>query len=110
MVFRISTSGKESVLYSFQRGYDASGPYASLIDVNGLLYSTTDFGGKYGHGTVFSVTTGGKEKVLHSFGKGSDGNGPVAALLDSNGTLYSTTWIGGHGCFNGCGTVFAITP
>lgn len=108
-VFNVSTAGVERVLHSF--GANSSGgcqPAAALIDVGGVLYGTTAYGGAYNrHGTVFSITTGGVEHVLHSFGSGSDGKYPEAALLELHGTLYGTTEAGGTA---GHGTVFALTP
>ena len=115
-VFRITTSGKETTLYSFcskRKCVDGSNPEASLIDVNGTLYGTTFYGGKYScsgsHlcGTVFSLTMSGKETALHSFGGSGDGVNPNAGLIDLNGTLYGTTTSGGA---YGAGTVFAFTP
>jgi uncharacterized repeat protein (TIGR03803 family) len=52
--------------------------------------------------------------TLHSF-DGTDGHYPYAALVQAtNGDLYGTTEFGGangSGCnFQGCGTVFKITP
>jgi len=43
-VFRVTTSGQESVLHSFD-GTDGSGPVAGLAVVNGALYGTTPNGG-----------------------------------------------------------------
>jgi uncharacterized repeat protein (TIGR03803 family) len=112
VVYSITTSGSEKVLYRFKGGSDGGNPLASLVDVNGTLYGTTYGGGANGLGTVFSITTSGGEQVLHSFG-GSDGAQPRAELTDVNGTLYGTTYSGGYekGCGGkGCGTVFALTP
>jgi uncharacterized repeat protein (TIGR03803 family) len=117
-VFSITTSGKETVVHSFS-GTDGEAPTAGLIDVDGMLYGTTDNGGSggcggSGCGTVFSMTTSGKESVIHSF-SGGDGAQPWAGLIDVNGTLYGTTVTGGSagsGCAYvsiGCGTVFSIT-
>ena len=53
-VFSINTSGTEKVLHNFGSGSDGRGPCASLINVNGTLYSTTRGGGSGGHGTVFA--------------------------------------------------------
>ncbi|MGA9946025.1 MAG: choice-of-anchor tandem repeat GloVer-containing protein, partial [Candidatus Cybelea sp.] len=105
-VFAITTSGKESVLYSFAGGSDGAKPLAALTNVGDKLYGTTQMGGQSGYGTVFKVTTSGKEKVLHSFGGGSDGVYPVADLINVRGTLYGTTRFGGSG---NAGTVFKIT-
>jgi uncharacterized repeat protein (TIGR03803 family) len=112
VVFRITTDGREKVLYAFG-GSDGSQPTASLINVNGTLYGTTLDGGKggcnqsQGCGTVFSLTTGGTEEVQHSFAGGSDGWYPWANLINVNGTFYGTTMYGGSASG---GTVYAITP
>ena len=123
-VFSVTTSGSERVLYRFclrSTCSDGKYPFAGLVKVGGKLYGTTIRGGAYcggGHncGTVFSVTLDGTEEVLHSFGLGSDGEEPYASLINVHGTLYGTTTAGGTGSpcrhtgFNGCGTVFALTP
>jgi uncharacterized repeat protein (TIGR03803 family) len=95
------------VLHSFTSKPDGRYPVASLIDVNGTLYSTTWIGGAYGYGTVFSITTSGVEKVVHSFGTSPDGQRPRASLLAAGGTLYGTTGSGGS---NSRGAVFNATP
>jgi len=105
-VFKITTSGAETVLYRFGGGSDGSLPYAGLTAINGMLYGTTDRGGANGVGTVYALTTSGAESVLHSFGGGSDGEFPYAGLTSVNGALYGTT-IGGGADNNG--TVFKIT-
>jgi uncharacterized repeat protein (TIGR03803 family) len=109
-----------TVVYSFSGTPDGSGPKATLINVGGTLFGTTDAGGAYpycGCGTVFSVTREGTEKVLHSFTTRRDGRNPRAGLIDVRGTLYGTTVGGGsYECLYGnyyyssCGTVFSITP
>jgi uncharacterized repeat protein (TIGR03803 family) len=105
-VFSVTTGGTEKVLHSFGELPDGNIPAASLIDVNGTLYGTTQAGGAYRQGTVFSITLDGAEKVLHSFGNGKDGAYPSAGLISIKGTLYGTTSEGG---LNGSGTVFSIT-
>jgi uncharacterized repeat protein (TIGR03803 family) len=101
------------VLLSFM-GADGKYPEASLTDVNGTLYGTTDYGGQESLGTVFAITPSGTQTVVHSFkGSPKDGALPEAGLVNVNGTLYGTTTFGGgKGCGgeDGCGTVFAITP
>jgi uncharacterized repeat protein (TIGR03803 family) len=45
-VFRLSKTGKKTVLYSFQGGTDGAEPFGGLIrDAKGNLYGTTIFGG-----------------------------------------------------------------
>jgi hypothetical protein len=48
--FSIATSGAERVLHSFNSGSDGALPDASLIDLKGVLYGTTDEGGKHNEG------------------------------------------------------------
>jgi uncharacterized repeat protein (TIGR03803 family) len=108
-VFKVTPSGKETVLYSFTGGADGSGPQAGLvIDKKGNLYGTTSYGGASGAGAVFKVTPSGKETVLYSFSGGTDGAYPIAGLVfDKKGSLYGTTWVGGA---SSGGTVFKVTP
>ena len=80
---------------------------ASLTELGGQLYGTTESGGKYRMGTVFSVSPSGKENWTYSFGSGGDGAMPVANLTAVNGVLYGTTLRGGN---YGGGTVFSINP
>ncbi|MFY9720859.1 MAG: choice-of-anchor tandem repeat GloVer-containing protein, partial [Candidatus Cybelea sp.] len=95
-VFSITTSGKETVLHRFKdRTTDGQSPYAGLINVNGKLYGTTNWGGAncengLACGTVFSITRSGKETMRYSFKGGADGQNPQAALINVNGTLYGT--------------------
>jgi len=114
-VFKITTAGDETVLYSFKGGTDGALPQAGLINVGGTLYGTTEFGGNgncntegiIGCGTVFKITTAGVETVMHTFKGGSDGFYPHAGLIDVGGTLYGTTNEGGA---TGNGTVFKVRP
>jgi uncharacterized repeat protein (TIGR03803 family) len=125
IVYSITTTGKEKVLYTFTPGSDYAGgaqPLAALVNVKGVLYGTTPVGGNgygcrgNGCGVVYSVTTTGNETVLHvfngDFNGGTDGARPDSAMIDVNGTLYGTTPNGGGpNCqHSGCGIVFALTP
>ena len=108
VVFKLTSGGTYTVLYSFSGGGDGAFPGAPLIaDGSGNLYGTTAAGGASNDGVVFKLTPGGTETVLHSF-TGSDGAGPFAGLIsDSNGNLYGTTAAGGA---PGYGVVFKLTP
>jgi uncharacterized repeat protein (TIGR03803 family) len=108
-VFSITPGGKEKVLFSFS-GPDGNGPDATLLDVNGTLYGTTQNGGAYGYGTVFSITRSGYETVLYSFKGGQDGEDPQSGLSYVNGTFYGTTPFGGAGggAYSN-GTVYSVT-
>ena len=115
-VFKLATTGKETVLYSFcsQSGcVDGAYPFSSLVrDTAGNLYGSTQYGGANDDaGTVFEVATTGKETVLHSFcsqsGCADGGYGISGLLRDSAGNLYGTAFYDG---VYGNGTVFKITP
>ena len=107
-VFKVDTTGKETVLYSFTwTGKDGAYPNGTLAqDAQGNLYGTTYQGGKYVYfGMVFKLDATGKEKVLHSFSGNAAGANPFAGVvLDSQGNLYGTTEFGGHGG----GTVYQV--
>ena len=116
VVFKIDTTGKETVLHSFS-GKDGADPYGGLVrDKEGNLYGTTEYGGDlhcdkyqgFGCGVAFKIDTTGKETVLHVFRGGrSDGCEPYQNLImDEAGNLYGTT--PGCGASNG-GTVFKLT-
>jgi len=107
VVFKISTTGEEHVIYRFRAGHDGAHPYDGLIAVNGMLYGTTYQGGTSGRGTVFRVSPSGDEKVIYSFKGGSDGEYPYARLLLYKGELYGTTYTGGVAY--GWGVVFKVS-
>jgi uncharacterized repeat protein (TIGR03803 family) len=106
-VFKITTGGVFTSLYSFTGGSDGSTPSAALYQASdGNLYGTTTWGGDNGNGTVFMITTGGAFTTLYSFTGGSDGANPVAPLVQaSDGALYGTCQSGG----SGSGTIYKIT-
>jgi uncharacterized repeat protein (TIGR03803 family) len=116
-VFKVTLSGEETILHSFTGGMDGISPYAGLVvDTNGNLYGTTQYGGSFDFGTVFELTPSGVETVLHSFSNnGTDGNTPQAGLaIDESGNLYGTTFYGGSTTLfdggEGGGVVFKIVP
>ncbi len=105
-------------MYSFGAYGGGDGRYAGsdLLAFKGVLYGTTEYGGKYTCysvatcGTVFKVTTSGKETVLYSFRYNrSQGDGafwPHAGLVAINALLYGTAVQGGD---SGAGTIYTIT-
>lgn len=104
-VFKITLSGEESILWSFDAIPDAANPVAGLIQArDGNLYGTTFYGGTRGNGTIFRVTLSGTESVLWSFGYGSDGWGPQNTLVQAtNGNFYGLGTSGGP---TGSGIIF----
>ena len=82
VVFKVDTTGAETVLYTFTGGADGSDPFAGLVrDSAGNLYGTAAFGGAHDAGVVFELKSNGNYKPLHSFTGGADGAAPVAGLV-----------------------------
>jgi uncharacterized repeat protein (TIGR03803 family) len=107
-VFKISTNGTLTSLYSFTGGNDGANPSAALVQGNdGYFYGTTQNGGTNNFGTVFKISTNGALTTLHVFTDGSDGGYPYAGLVQgTEGSFYGTTSEGGT---IDAGTVFKIT-
>jgi len=118
-----ASSSAEQVLHRFGYRNSEGGaePNSPLINVNGIFYGTTEYGGPCpphqknvcGYGTVFGINATGAKKVLYQFqGGASDGARPAGGLIEFNGALYGTTYEGGgSGCSGlGCGTVYSISP
>jgi uncharacterized repeat protein (TIGR03803 family) len=107
-LFKLTPTGTETVLHSFQ-SVDGAFPYGGLVfDKQGDLYGTTYLGGN-GYGTVFKLSPAGTLTTLYRFGSQlGDGSWPTTGLvLDKNGNLYGAT--SGGGVYRG-GTVFKLTP
>ena len=119
-VFKVTPSGKETVLHVFTgKRDDGSLPETGLVLLNGAFYGTTRAGGTqdcgttayfFGCGTVFEITPSGVEKTIHNFGAGGDGRYP-SGLFVVNGVLYGTTLGGGDSYkhYGGFGTFFKMT-
>lgn len=121
-VFKLTSTGKKTLLHSFRGGKDGATPTTSVVlEGKGNLYGTTQHGGSLtcnggnGCGIVFKLDARGKETVLHTFCLKNcrDGKDPSAGLvIGATGNFHSTTFEGGTtGCDanNGCGTVFEIS-
>ena len=92
VVFKITPSGEETVLYSFTGGADGGEPWGRLLqDSQGNFYGATYVGGSR-FGVVFMLSPSGVLTVLHTFTGGSDGGHPNGDFIaDAQGNLYSTT-------------------
>jgi uncharacterized repeat protein (TIGR03803 family) len=106
-VFKITTSGTLTTLYSFSGSTDSSGPYAGLIHAtDGNFYGTTL--GFTDNGSIFQMTPAGALTPLHKFA-GPDGAFPRAKLVQAtDGNFYGTATQGGTGA-DACGTVFSLS-
>jgi uncharacterized repeat protein (TIGR03803 family) len=107
-VFRVTTNGVLTTLYSFgtitgTNGNPLDGVYPEgglTLGSDGDFYGTTWGGGDYGRGTVFRVTSSGVLTTVVSF-NGTNGAYPEAPLTQGcDGNFYGTTEDG---------TVFRVT-
>jgi uncharacterized repeat protein (TIGR03803 family) len=111
-VFKISTNGAVSNLYSFTGGDDGCYPAGLMQGSDGYFYGTTSSGGTDNWGTVFKISTNGALTSLYSFTGTNDGAGPNELVQGSDGYLYGATSSGGDINVNnghGGGTVFRIS-
>src|SRR5580700_5774990 len=115
VVYKLDTTGHETVLHAFTGGTDGGKPYAGVIrDAGGNLYGTTEYGGQSGLGVVFRLDPAGHETVLYAFPGGTAGRHPMGGLSgDSEGNLDGTTANGGldyseRYCAGGGAVVFQV--
>jgi uncharacterized repeat protein (TIGR03803 family) len=110
VVFKVSSRGKEDVLYSFTGGASGWAPLAGLaLDKKENLYGTAASGGAgtYCCGVVFKLDRKHQQTVLHTFSGAADGGSPEAGIIrDGSGNLYGTALLGTYGS----GVVFKLTP
>ena len=96
-VFKVTPSGSESLVYSFQGGTGGGYPITGVtLDSKGNIYGTASSYGDptCGCGVLFSLNSAGTETVLHTW-TGSDGSYPSGQLLLAGGGLYGLTSNGG---------------
>jgi uncharacterized repeat protein (TIGR03803 family) len=121
VIFKMDSSGNETVLYNFTGGADGYAPESLIRDEAGNLYGTAGAGGNLtgvcapsGCGVVFKLDPSGNQTVLYAFTGGADGRAPNDGLVrDAGGNLYGTTHYGGTNaglCSVGCGVVFKVDP
>lgn len=98
-VFKIDTTGKETVLHAFTDSYGGLGPDSGVVrDASGNLYGLNYSGGNSQAGSIFKIDAAGNYTLLHSFGCGAnDGCYPNLAtpILDKKGNLFGVTANGG---------------
>ena len=111
-IFKLTTNGTFTSLYSFTGTNDGGNPYARLVQgSDGNFYGTTFNGGTSGYGTVFEFATNGVLTTLVSFGN-TNGAYPQAGVIQGlDGNFYGTTTAGGaytnqYGL--GDGTIFKL--
>ena len=94
-IYSITTTGTESIVPALRSGREFN-RVAGLVNLNGTLYGTTQYGRSTSDGTLQRYHRRDVIKTLHNFTNSpNDGAEPAAPLLDVKGTLYGTTVYGG---------------
>jgi uncharacterized repeat protein (TIGR03803 family) len=110
-VFRITTNGVLTSLYSFTGESGSPAPSGLVQGSDSVFYGTTFMGGANNAGTVFKISTDGALSILYSFTGRNDGSNPSRLAWGSDGNLYGMTQFGGTNGnpVNGNGTVFKVS-
>lgn len=92
VVFKISPSGTETILYNFQGGTDGGFPMGNVVfDAAGNLYGAASSFGQNRLGVLFKVTAANQYSVLYTFCSAincADGTLPANITMDGQGNLY----------------------
>ena len=106
-IFRITTDGTLTSLYSFTGGSDGGSPAGYLVQgSDGNFYGTCASGGVYYSGTLFKLSsTDGSLTTLHAFAPG-EAFPEGGVIQGSDGMLYGTTHAGTVFQASTDGTVF----
>ncbi len=111
-VFRMTTDGALTTLFSFNGYPSGSGPTADLtLGPDGNFYGTTMAGGTTltgvnDTGVVFKMNTNGIPTTVVNFNGTNGGHPDAAVILGPDGCFYGTTEFSGS---NNVGTVFKVT-
>jgi uncharacterized repeat protein (TIGR03803 family) len=117
VVYRVDAAGNETIIHNFFGREGGASPTAGVLEVDGILYGTTEYGGDLscvvkggrGCGVLYQIGKTGEYTVLHQFG-GEPGDGALpfqgGLTLGTDGSIYGATREGGA-C---CGTIFKYTP
>ena len=114
LVFKVTQSGQETVLYRFTGKADGAFPQDLITDKAGNIYGETSGSYVQGNaGTVFKMDTSGKLTTLYTFPGGTVGISPRWRLIrNANGVMYGVTQFGGKApcpiASIGCGVVFKL--
>jgi uncharacterized repeat protein (TIGR03803 family) len=123
-VYRLDASGNITILHDFAGGKEGGHPTAGLLDVDGVFYGTTVYGGDLGCnvngggvgcGVLYQIGKTGKYTILHRFLGENVGDGAEpyygGLTLGPDGSIYGATRKGGTGRdIHGEGVIFKYTP
>jgi uncharacterized repeat protein (TIGR03803 family) len=108
-VYKLDTSGVETVLYTFTgAGIGVGNPESGVMpDSADNLYGSTQ-GGAHGCGAVYKLNYSGNVTVLHTFTCWTDGGYPgilAGVILDASGNVCGNTSSGGE---SNAGVVYKV--
>lgn len=88
-IFKITPSGKLTVLHKFDRG-----DTPNIVQANDGNFYGTILHTNVGDGSIYKMTPTGTYGTLHNF-SGADGIGPLGLMQATDGNLYGVTEQGG---------------
>jgi uncharacterized repeat protein (TIGR03803 family) len=121
-VFKITPGGTLITLHNFNDDANGWGPMPGLaLATDGDFYGVNSNGGNFsvcfglGCGVVFKITPWGALTTLTEFNYTQTANPNSVLVQATNGNFYGTGINGGavfspEICFDGCGSVFEVTP
>jgi uncharacterized repeat protein (TIGR03803 family) len=103
VVFKLTKSGKETVLHTFTGGADGSYPESGVTLDKRNLYGTASAGGTNGKGVVFEIKNASESAhppwtfiIFYTFLGQPDGDSPYGGVIScTDGNLYGATTRGG---------------
>jgi uncharacterized repeat protein (TIGR03803 family) len=114
--FKISPSGKMTLLSSFANGVDGIGQQSGLtLGTNGTFWGTSE-GEDLNAGNIFYMTAAGTVTSFNDVLGGANGGEPIAPPVQGrDGNFYGMTTAGGDVTLctygdSGCGVIYKITP
>jgi uncharacterized repeat protein (TIGR03803 family) len=110
-IFKVSTAGKEKVLYSFcslAECADGDAPSAGLtLRPDGHFHGAVGFSAGFtGPGNIFDVSETGTLTTLYTLSNSANGATPLSPILGPDGQFYGVASSGGNA--NNCGTVYRL--
>jgi len=106
VVFKITTTGRFTVLHIFEGGADGEAAQAALVQAtDGNFYGVTVGGGQSNMGTIYKITPEGTFSVIYSFDNATGAYPSAAPIQHTDGKLYG--FAGEGGAFN-YGTLYSL--
>jgi uncharacterized repeat protein (TIGR03803 family) len=108
-VFKVTPSGKETVLYNFTGGSDGSYPHELVGDSQGNMYGISTNTQDNTTAAIFEINSAGDFSIAYN---GSYVSGIGFIIMGTDGSLYASSSGGddSSGAPNGFGQILRVTP